>query len=262
MKRNAIIVGVSWREEDVWPPSYDFLAWREASEYKLLEWQWRTEVQQSLERFRKTKKQGFRRRRKKRTRKLVHNPEGQTLLFSNELLNSSRAAQNGGCWLKFWGSRKWLATSVCSSHLPFLRTAYYFLSKTLLYLLFSRPFFISPSKHPPSFFSEYCPGVHTGRWKKGYKVDGHRQKLATVIKINSRCPVILTFYSLKVSLERWKWKNNVLLVPTEFSSLVSCEPEWQRKDDPRPLLLLGKEISIKTLLHNLAQNPSLYVCNF
>ena len=57
MKRNAIIIFL--REDDVWPPSDDFLAWREASEYKLLEWQWRTEVQQNLERFRKTKKKGL-----------------------------------------------------------------------------------------------------------------------------------------------------------------------------------------------------------
>lgn len=35
MKRNAIIIFL--REDDIWPPSDDFLAWREASEYKLLE---------------------------------------------------------------------------------------------------------------------------------------------------------------------------------------------------------------------------------
>lgn len=35
MKRNAIII--FFREDDVWPPSDDFLAWREASECKLLE---------------------------------------------------------------------------------------------------------------------------------------------------------------------------------------------------------------------------------
>lgn len=181
--------------------------------------------------------------------KLVRNPEGHTLLFSNELLNCGRAAQNGGCWLKFLGSRKWLATPVCSSDLPFLRTLYYFLSKTLLNLLFSRPFFIHPSKYTPSFFSEYCPGVRTGRWKERYKVDGHRQKLATVRKINSRCPVVLTFYSLKVSLERWKREKNVPLVPTEFSSLVSYKPEWQR-NDPTPLLLLEREHFYITLHKN------------
>lgn len=73
--------------------------------------------------------------------------------------------------------------------------------------------------------------------------------------------MVLTFYSLKVSLERWKRKKNVPLVPTEFSSLVSYEPECQTKDGPRSLLLLRKEISIRTLLHNLAQKPSLYVYN-
>lgn len=52
------------KEKDVWPPSDDFLAWREASEYELLEWQWRTEVQQSLERFRKTKKDGLKKKKK------------------------------------------------------------------------------------------------------------------------------------------------------------------------------------------------------
>lgn len=146
--------------------------------------------------------------------KLVLNPEGQSLLVSNELLNCSQAAQNRGCSLKFWGSRKSLATSVCFSDLPFLRTLYYFLSKMWLNLLFSRPFFIYPSKHPPSFFSEYCPGVHTGRWKEGYKVDGHRQKLVTLIKISSRYPVVLTFYSLKISPERWEREKNVPLVPS------------------------------------------------
>lgn len=62
MKRNAIII---FLREDVWPPSDDFLAWREASEYKLLEWQWRTEVQQSLERFRETKKEDFKKKKMK-----------------------------------------------------------------------------------------------------------------------------------------------------------------------------------------------------
>ena len=173
--------------------------------------------------------------------------------------NCRWAAQNEGCWLKTEGSRKWLATFVCSSDLLFLRTLYYFLSKMLLNLLFSRWFFIDPSKHPPSFFSEYCPGVRTGRWKEGYKVAGHRQKLATVMKINHRYPVVLTFYSLKVSLERWERGKNVPLVPTESSSPVSYKPDWQGKDDPRPLLLLEKEISVRTIYPTLHKNHR-YMC--
>lgn len=131
-----------------------------------------------------------------------------------------------------------------------------------LNLLFSRwEFFIYPSKHPPSLFSQYCPGVRPGRWKEGYEVDGHQQKLVTVIKISSRYPVVLTFCSLKVSLERWGKEKNVPLVPTEFSSLVSHKLEWQSKDDPRPLLLLEKGISIRMFLHTLAQKPSLCLCS-
>lgn len=125
--------------------------------------------------------------------------------------------------------------------------------------LFSRPFFIYPSKHTPFLFSEYCPGVHTGRWKEGAKVDGHRQKLAPVIKISSSYPVVLTVFSLNVSLERWERETSVPLVLTEFSSLVSHKPEWQRKEDPRPLLLPEKEICIRTLSHNLARNHP-YMC--
>lgn len=47
----------------------------------------------------------------------------------------------------------------------------------------------------------------------------------TLIKISSRYPVVLTFYSLKISPERWEREKNVPLVPTEFSSLVSYKPE-------------------------------------